>query len=171
MNRWMWKRCGAGSRHTDFSTSIVALIAASSAEAAQPSTIRIGLVKTLFRDVPELLIPIGLRPMKALMESQTGVNGDLIPAGDCENSRVNSRKTKSNSEYSTASSSPGAHEDYPTLKPLVIAVNGPPYLRARLVVRATAPLPPDTTLKARSWNCRAAVRNIAGCFWNVAVRG
>ncbi len=106
------------------------------AQAANPAPVRIGLVQTLFRDVPDFLIPLGLRPMKVLMESQTGVSGDLVPAGDADHL---ARQLKDNDmqlgvfhgvEFAWV------HEKYPTLRPLVIGVNEHPYVRALLVVRA-----------------------------------
>jgi ABC-type phosphate/phosphonate transport system substrate-binding protein len=148
MSRWMWTKCGAAIAAVGL-LSIVALIAAPSAEAAQTATIRIGLVKTLFRDVPELLIPIGLRPMKALMESQTGVNGDLIPAGDCENLARQLKDDEVQLGVFHGVEFAWVRQNYPTLKPLVIAVNGPAYLRAHLVVRADSNIATGFNLKGK----------------------
>src|SRR5438128_9101506 len=54
---------------------------------AQPSgkTIKIGLVKSLFRDTPESLIQVISHPLKALMEAQTGLAGELQLRGDALN--------------------------------------------------------------------------------------
>ncbi|HVS36730.1 MAG TPA: PhnD/SsuA/transferrin family substrate-binding protein [Gemmataceae bacterium] len=115
---------------------VLALGAGQTVQAADVPQVRIGLVQTLFRDVPDFLIPIGLRPMKVLMESQTGISGDLIPAGDPDHL---ARELKDNDmqlgvfhgvEFAWI------HQKYPTLQPLVIAVNEHPYVRALLVVRA-----------------------------------
>src|SRR5205823_4053014 len=74
MKPWTWINRGAAVASAGLVA--LALVAASpAAEAANPPAVRIGLVKSLFRDVPEWAIPIGLRPMKELMESQTGVSG------------------------------------------------------------------------------------------------
>ena len=106
------------------------------AEAAGPHPIRIGLVKSLFRDVPEILIPVGLRPMKELMESQTGVSGDLVPSGDAEHLARQIKDEELQFGVFHGVEFAWIHQEYPTLKPLVIAVSGRPILHALLVVRA-----------------------------------
>jgi ABC-type phosphate/phosphonate transport system substrate-binding protein len=148
MNRWMWTRCGTAVAAVGLLT-VVALIVTPTADGSEPSSIRIGLVKTLFRDVPELLIPIGLRPMKALMESQTGVNGDLVPAGDCENLARQLKDDELQLGVFHGVEFAWVRQNYPTLKPLVIAVNGPAYLRAHLVVRADSDVAAGFNLKGK----------------------
>ena len=54
-------------------------------EPASASSIRIGLVNTLFRDTPESLVQLMTRPLKSLMESQTGMTGTLVPGGEARN--------------------------------------------------------------------------------------
>src|SRR5215471_12913590 len=44
--------------------------------------IRIGLVRTLFRDTPASLVDVLSQPLKTLMQSQTGMSGELSLAGD-----------------------------------------------------------------------------------------
>ena len=115
-----------------------------------PSAVRIGLVKTLFRDVPEVLIPIGLRPMKELMDGQTGVNGDLIPSGDADSLARQLKADEVQFGVFHGVEFAWVHQKYPTLKPLVIAVNGHPFLRAHLVVRADSKIGAAPTSRARS---------------------
>ena len=98
--------------------------------AADPAAVRIGLVKTLFRDVPEPLIPIGLRPMKELMLGQTGVSGDLIPSGDADSLARQLKADEVQFGVFHGVEFAWVHQNYPTLKPLVIAVNEHPFLRA-----------------------------------------
>ncbi len=148
MSRWMWTKCGAAITALGLLTAAV-LASAPSAEAADPSVVRIGLVKTLFRDVPDLLIPIGLRPMKALMESQTGVGGDLLPVGDYENLANQLKEDEVQLGVFHGVEFAWVHQNYPTLKPLVIAVNGAPYLRAHLVVRADSEIASGVNLKGK----------------------
>ena len=148
MNRWMWTKCGAVIAAAGLVTA-VALVVAAPAAAAEPSAIRIGLVKTLFRDVPPLLVPIGLRPMKALMESQTGVAGDLVPAGDYENLARQLKEDEVQLGVFHGVEFAWVHQNYPSLKALVIAVNGPPYLRAHLVVRADSEIASGVNLKGK----------------------
>src|SRR5437879_5250843 len=49
---------------------------------APPGTVRIGLVQTLFRDVPEPMVQLLMQPFSTLMRSQTGLNGRIIMGGD-----------------------------------------------------------------------------------------
>jgi ABC-type phosphate/phosphonate transport system substrate-binding protein len=148
MNRWMWTKCGAVIAAAGLVTA-VALVVAAPAEAAEASAIRIGLVKTLFRDVPPLLVPIGLRPMKALMESQTGVGGELVPSGDYDKLASQLKDDDVQLGVFHGVEFAWAHEKYPTLKPLVIIVNGPAYLRAHLVVRADSKIAGGANLKGK----------------------
>jgi ABC-type phosphate/phosphonate transport system substrate-binding protein len=114
----------------------VALVAVPSAGAAEPAPVRIGLVKSLFRGVPELLIPIGLRPMKELMESQTGIPGELIPSGDAD--KLAGQITNDDMQFGVFHGVEFAYarQNNPNLTPLVVAVNQHPYIRALVVVRS-----------------------------------
>ncbi len=62
----------------------LALLPPGTTGAEEPAgrTVQIGLAKTLFRDTPPSLINVLSRPLKALMESQTGVSGNLQVVGD-----------------------------------------------------------------------------------------
>lgn len=148
MDRWMWRKCTAAIAAAGL-LAVVALVTAPTVEASQPAAVRIGLVKTLFRDVPPLLVPIGLRPMKALMESQTGVGGDLIPSGDYDKLARQLKDDEVQLGVFHGVEFAWAHEKYPTLKPLVIIVNGPAYLRAHLVVRADSKIANGANLKGK----------------------
>ena len=61
-----------------------------SIEAAKPvkrksgkrATVRLGIIQTLFRDTPEPLMQILMRPFKNLMEEQAGVHSVLARASD-----------------------------------------------------------------------------------------
>src|SRR5712664_126336 len=49
---------------------------------AKKEIIRIGLVDSLFRDMPQLMVQVVMEPFSALMEAQTGLKGQLVTAGD-----------------------------------------------------------------------------------------
>ena len=53
--------------------------------AARSGTVRIGLIASLFSDVPEPIVMAMMQPFGALMEAQTGVSGELAPCGDADN--------------------------------------------------------------------------------------
>jgi ABC-type phosphate/phosphonate transport system substrate-binding protein len=144
MKRFSWMISGAV-----VAALLTALAVAPSPAASGATEVRIGIVKTLFRDVPEVLIPIGLRPMKALMEGQTGYGGDLVPCGEAD---ALARQIKADEvQFGVFHGVEFAwvHETYPTLKPLVIAVNGPPFLRAHLVVRSDSKIAAPANLEGK----------------------
>jgi ABC-type phosphate/phosphonate transport system substrate-binding protein len=149
MNRCMWRKCTAAIAAAGLLTLIALNLTPAAAGRSEPASVRIGLVKTLFRDVPALLIPIGLRPMKALMESQTGVGGDLMPSGDYDKLARQLKDDEVQLGVFHGVEFAWAHEKYPTLKPLVIIVNGPAYLRAHLVVRADSKIASGANLKGK----------------------
>src|SRR5438876_11709469 len=62
--------------------AVLLLLPASRAAEGDVRGIRIGLVRTLFRDTPASLVDVLAQPLKALMHSQTGMTGDLSVAGD-----------------------------------------------------------------------------------------
>ncbi len=119
------------------------------AQAADAPPVRIGLVKTLFRDVPESLIEWGLRPMKALMEGQTGLSGDLIPSGDADHLACQLKDNDLQFGVFHGVEFAWVQQHYPTLKPLIIAVNEHPYLRALLVVRIDGKIAAPANLKGK----------------------
>jgi ABC-type phosphate/phosphonate transport system substrate-binding protein len=127
----------------------LSLSSAPGAEAAAPPPVHIGLVKTLFRDVPELLIPIGLRPMKDLMESQTGIPGELVPAGDAEDLARQICDDEMQFGVFHGVEFAWVRQHHPTLKPLVIAVNRYPSLRAHLIVRADSKIAAPAALQGK----------------------
>src|SRR5262245_16858698 len=53
-------------------------------ESAGTGPYRVGVVSTLFRGVPEPMIPALLRPIRGVIESQTGLEGALCPVRDWE---------------------------------------------------------------------------------------
>lgn len=108
--------------------------------AAMPvSTVRIGLISSMFRDTPEPMIQLMIRPFKTLLESQTGVTGQIVASG---NSDTLGRQIKDDQvqlgvfhgvEFAWA------RIKNPELKPLLIAVNEQRFLRAVLVIRKDSP--------------------------------
>ncbi len=83
------------------------------------------------------------------MESQTGVGGDLLPVGDYENLANQLKEDEVQLGVFHGVEFAWVHQNHPTLKPLVIAVNGAPYLRAHLVVRADSEIASGVNLKGK----------------------
>jgi hypothetical protein len=79
------------------------------------SKITIGLTDTLFRDNPEARSEKAARPFKSLLESQTGLSGEVVPNLKPDDL---ARQLKDGSwPSSRASSSPGPGRKTPTSSP------------------------------------------------------
>ncbi|MGH9676151.1 MAG: phosphate/phosphite/phosphonate ABC transporter substrate-binding protein [Candidatus Acidiferrum sp.] len=104
-------------------------------EARNSGLVRVGLVGTLFRNTPEALIQIMVRPFKSLLESQTGMAGQVISGGNAENLGKLLKDDQVQLGVFHGLEFAWARLKTPGLKPLLIAVNEKPYLRANLVVR------------------------------------
>jgi len=109
--------------------------AAPAAAAPSARTVRIGLIGSLFRDTSAPMVKVMLTPFKELMESQTGVRSDLVVVKSVDGlgRQLDDKEVElgvfHGFEFAWARQ---AHAD---LKPLLIAVNHQPFLRACLVVR------------------------------------
>jgi ABC-type phosphate/phosphonate transport system substrate-binding protein len=104
------------------------------AKEAAPS-IRLGIVRSLFRDIPEPLIKITMIPFQALMLEQTGMHSDLAPPMDAFD--LGKKLTNRQIELGVFQGFEFAwvREKYPDIKPLVIAVNKHRNRKAHLMVR------------------------------------
>jgi ABC-type phosphate/phosphonate transport system substrate-binding protein len=105
--------------------------AGSSASAA---TVRIGLIESLFPDTPEPMIQLMIRPFKSLLESQTGVTGQIITSGDAEALGRQLKADQVQFGVFHGVEFAWARAKVPELKPLLICVNEHRFLRAMLVV-------------------------------------
>jgi ABC-type phosphate/phosphonate transport system substrate-binding protein len=132
MNRWTLAGAGAAV----FLGLLAALRPApAAAEAARPSVVRIGLIDSLFRDTPEPVMQIAMRPFKSILEAQTGVTGQIVAGGDAEGlaDQLNDDRVQLGVFHGVEFA--WARLKQPTLKPLLIAVNEHPVNHAELIVR------------------------------------
>src|SRR5262249_46745150 len=85
-------------------------------------------------DIPDPMVKVALRPFRVLMESQTGLRGKLVPAGDALSlgEQLNSNKLQLGVFHGFEFA--WAKQRYPELRPLMIAVNRQRHLRAHIVV-------------------------------------
>jgi ABC-type phosphate/phosphonate transport system substrate-binding protein len=112
--------------------------------------VRIGLISTLFTDVPEPLMMAMMQPFGALMEAQTGVSGELVPCGDSENLGQQLTEDKVQLGVFHGIEFGWARQKHPDMRPLVIAVNQQKYLRAHLVTRADSKVSAVCDLQGKS---------------------
>jgi ABC-type phosphate/phosphonate transport system substrate-binding protein len=131
------KRCGiAGLRGLVLAVGIgTAVVAAGSAEEiSKPKTVRIGLVGSLFRDIPEPMARALMEPFGALMQSQTGLSGELVqvPGPDALGRQLARGQVELGVFHGFEFA--WARTTNPGLRPLMIAVNQQRHLRAYVVV-------------------------------------
>jgi ABC-type phosphate/phosphonate transport system substrate-binding protein len=108
------------------------------AEESPPHTgfVRIGLISSLFSDVPVATVMGMMQPLSALMEAQTGVSGELVACGDVDNLGQQLLDDKVQLGVFHGIEFGWARQKNPELRALVIAVNQQCTMRAHLVVRA-----------------------------------
>jgi ABC-type phosphate/phosphonate transport system substrate-binding protein len=90
--------------------------------------------------VPESTVLVMMRPFGALMESQTGVTGEIVPGGDALS--LGNELARDNLQLAVfhGIEFAWARQKHPELRPLVLAVNQQRYLRAHVVVRSDSPI-------------------------------
>jgi ABC-type phosphate/phosphonate transport system substrate-binding protein len=118
---------------------LLAVIPAISAEKqATPDRVRIAMVNSLFRDTPPSVIRVMMQPFAVLMESQTGLPGELIAGGDAAQVGQLLIEEKAHIGVFHGFEFAWARQRYPDLRPLLIAVNQNRLLQALVVTRADA---------------------------------
>jgi ABC-type phosphate/phosphonate transport system substrate-binding protein len=115
-----------------------------------PACVRIGLPRSLFRDVPEPLVRAASQPFRTLLEAQTGVRGDLVLAENAEElgKRLADGRVQVGVFYGHEFAR--VQRRHAQLQPLVIAVNQQRQLRAVIVVRSDCPAGTFADLRGRS---------------------
>jgi len=113
--------------------------AARAQEVQGPEVVRIGLVNSLFRDQPEALVMALMKPFSAMVESQTGLKGELVTGGGATKLGKLLATNKIQLAVFHGVEFAWARQLHPALRPLVIAVNQDPHLRALLVARRDSP--------------------------------
>jgi ABC-type phosphate/phosphonate transport system substrate-binding protein len=101
----------------------------------QAAPVRIGMVNTLFRDVPQPLMMAMMSPFGSLMKAMTGVTGELVPGGDPAHLGQQLADDKVHLAVFHGIEFAWVQLKHPELQPLMIAVNQNRHLRCHLVVR------------------------------------
>jgi ABC-type phosphate/phosphonate transport system substrate-binding protein len=108
-------------------------------QAAQTEPVKIGMIGTLFRDVPETTVLVMMAPFGAVMQAQTGVSGEIVPGGDAESVGERLATDKLQLAVFHGIEFAWARQKHPELRPLMIAINAQRHLRAHLIVRTDSP--------------------------------
>ncbi len=96
--------------------------------------VRIGLMNSLFRDAPESFRQAMLEPFRTLMESQTGIKGELETAASAHELGLKLNENKIQLAVFNGVELGWAQQEFPRLKPLMIAVNKHRELFAHIVI-------------------------------------
>jgi ABC-type phosphate/phosphonate transport system substrate-binding protein len=115
-----------------------------------PSTVRIGLVDSLFHGTPAPIMQIALRPLKSILEEQTGKTGEITAGGDAEDLARRLKDDKVQLAVFHGVEFARARQQQPALKALAVAVNQRRDARADLVVRKDAPYASCDDLKGQA---------------------
>jgi ABC-type phosphate/phosphonate transport system substrate-binding protein len=125
------------------------VLAPLAARATEPTeaTIRIGMVQTLLKDVPDTLVALMAQPFNTLMKTQTGMKGDMIRSGDALALGKDLAEQKVQLGIFLGYEFAWAKQKYPELEPLMIVINQHKELHAFIVIRADSELTKLSELK------------------------
>ncbi len=147
----------------------LAPLAATSNEGA--GAVRIGLVSSLFRDVPPALVQFSMKPLASLIQTQTGMSGQAVVAGDALNlaGLLNEGKVQLGVFHGVEFA--WAQEKYPQLRPLVICINRQRNLKAHLVTKHDSAVKCFQDLKGKSLSLPRRSREHCHLFLERECRG
>jgi ABC-type phosphate/phosphonate transport system substrate-binding protein len=112
--------------------------------------VRIGMVGTLFNDIPPALIDFAGGPFKMLMKEFTGLDGQLIVGGDAFEVGKKLMDKKLDLAVFHGFEFGWARQRHPELRPLTIAVSKHRVVHAFLVVRADSDIKTLSELKGKN---------------------
>jgi ABC-type phosphate/phosphonate transport system substrate-binding protein len=118
-------------------------------ELKTPEPVRIGMVSTLFNDIPPALIEFVGFPFKTLMKEFTGLEGQLKVGGDAYEVGKKLIDNKLDLAVFHGFEFGWAAQKFPSLRPLTIAVSKHRQVRAFLVVRADSDVKSFGDLKGK----------------------
>lgn len=117
------------------------------ANAARP--VRIGMVDTLFTDVPPFLIGIGAQMFAQLMKTSTGMDGAMLPGGDPLTLAKSLDEGKVDLAVFHGVEFAWAQKQYPNLRPLMVAVTKYPHTQAHIIINKGCDISNFTELKGK----------------------
>jgi len=125
-------------------------VAGSAHEADQQGLVRVGIVESLFRGIPQKTVDASAEPFQALMEKETGRKGKMIRISDAL--ELAQKVSRDELELGVFYGYEYAWEKqkYPKLRPLAIAVNQEHRLYAYIIVRKDKGIRDVADLKGKS---------------------
>lgn len=107
---------------------------------AQPGSYRIGLIRSMFRNVPEAAFPMLASPFKRLMQNQAGMTGDLCLVNDAETLAGQLESGETHLGVFCGFEYAWVRTHFPHLQPLVLAIGREVRPTAVVVVRKGGPV-------------------------------
>jgi ABC-type phosphate/phosphonate transport system substrate-binding protein len=114
---------------------VALLLSAGGVKADDPEVVHIGMVKSIFRDVPTPVVKALTIPFGAMMRQLTGVNGQIATSDSAYDLGEKLEKGQMQLGVFHGFEFAWAQERFPKLRPLMIAVNQHRYLAVHLVTR------------------------------------
>lgn len=108
-------------------------IAPATSQTKQP--IRVGMVKTLFTDIPTPIVQLITAPFGSLVKEFTGLDGQMVIGGNALELAKDLQEAKVNLAVFHGIEFGWAQQKYPNLRPLMIAINEHQLLQAHLLIR------------------------------------
>jgi len=118
--------------------------------AEKQKAVRIGMMRTIFKDTPDSLLQILMKPFSSVMESQTGLSGDLVmsPSYDKLGKQLCDGEIQVGVFHGFEFA--WAKLKYPDLEPLMLAVNNKAILKSYVVVADNSGIKSVDDLKGKS---------------------
>jgi ABC-type phosphate/phosphonate transport system substrate-binding protein len=142
-------RIGLGLLLVVCGASLAAAAPASEGGRGAADPVKIGLVKSLFRDIPAPLVQMLSYPFSALMRAQTGLNGELVTVKDWDELGRQLHDAKVQLGVFHGIEFAWARQKHQDLRPLCIAINKRRHLQAFVLVRADSPARQVADLKGK----------------------
>jgi ABC-type phosphate/phosphonate transport system substrate-binding protein len=118
--------------------SLAGLVPVLGRAATTATAVKVGLTGTIFPDMSELLLRAATRPFRSLLESATGLTGQVVQSGDARSLADKLKQDKVQLGVFQGIEFAWARVSNPKLEPIVICVNYQRTLKAFLVVRAAS---------------------------------
>jgi ABC-type phosphate/phosphonate transport system substrate-binding protein len=149
-------------RYLFSAATVIALAAASRAD--DKNVYRIGIPKSMFRDVPQALVAFAGQPFQDWMKEQTGFDGEIIQESEAMNVARMVDEGKLHMGVLHGHEFAWAQEKYPSLQPLIRSVYRPKEIQAVLLVRYDCTATHLGELKSRKLAMATTVKDHARLF-------
>jgi ABC-type phosphate/phosphonate transport system substrate-binding protein len=143
---------GRGLRFLALAGAVLTLLVGglSAGEQGRRDKLRIGVLDNMFLGMPKAMAIAASQPFRSLLESQTGMQGEVTAVGDAGYLGQQLHDGKIDLAVLHGVEFAWARGKYPELRPLMICVNGSPHLRAHVLVLKDNPAAELMDLKGKS---------------------